>query len=311
MTLDICVMIATFNEVDNVEPLYEEIKSEVRPLQDKVSLSFLFIDNKSDDGTRDVLRKMSKNKDVMCIFNSANYGTNRSAFHGMVSAPGKAVIMMCADFQDPPNVVPKLICSWLDGQKVTMAKKLNRADGLLVGMLRSCYYMLLSKSNPMYKKISGCTGFGIYDRTVIDKLASLKDPFPFFRGMIAEVQSDIGYVPYNRAERKHGTSSMGFLKMWDEGVIGLINNSKAAIRLISLTGVITAVVSFIGFLTFIILKIFNWDLYPIGIIPIFLLQLIALGTLMFCLGVIGEYIGAIYTQVLNRPIVFEEERINI
>jgi polyisoprenyl-phosphate glycosyltransferase len=310
MKKTIGIMCATFNEEENVELLVKAIDSSLAELSDEISYKILFIDNDSEDGTQNILREIAKSHNhVSCIFNERNYGANRSAFHGMLQCPGDAVIMMCADFQDPPEVLPKIIRKWLAGDRVVMCRKASSSDGFGYKLLRASYYRVLAFSHPMYRDIIGCTGFGIYDRSIIDRLQTVKDSTPFFRGLVAEVCSSITHFDYDRPQRLEGSSSTNLYRLWDEGVIGLMNNSKIAIRVISIFGIFCALLSvIIGFLV-IFLKIMYWDLFPIGIIPLFLLQLFSIGCIMLCLGAVGEYIGAIYTQSIGRQRVFEKERI--
>jgi glycosyltransferase involved in cell wall biosynthesis len=272
---------------------------------------FLFIDNKSTDGTRSELRKLASKKNVSCIFNAQNFGPNRSAYHGMINTPGDAVIMMCADFQDPPEIIPALVECWSKGNKVVMAKKESSSEELLISSIRNIYYKALKYSNPLYASVQNCTGFGVYDREVIARLKSIRDPQPFFRGVIAEVSSDIKHVSYHRPERRFGISKMRFLNLWDEGVVGLINNSKFAIRLITLTGSLISTMSFLTAFFYLAVKLIYWDAFPLGIAPLIIIQLFLIGFLMVFIGILGEYIGAIYTQVLDRDRVFEEERLNL
>ena len=213
------------------------------------------------------------------------------------------------DFQDP-DLLPKLIRQWKEGATVVMCRKTSSDELLSYKLLRRLYYRILAFSHPMYKDIKGCTGFGIYDRKVIDRLSNIRDNYPFFRGLVAEVCSDIHYLDYRRPARVAGKSSMNFFKLWDEGIVGLINNSKVAIRLVTLIGTACAVVSVLAGITAIGLKIYFWDHFPMGVIPIILLQLFSVGCIMLSLGILGEYIGGIYTQSIGRSRVYEKKRIN-
>lgn len=302
---------ATYNEVSNVENLYEAIKKIFDDLGQGYTFTILFIDNCSGDGTREVLLKLSKDSRVACIFNRQNYGANRSSFHGMLQCPGDAVIMMCADFQDPPEILPKLIEQWSKGNEVVMARKQTAEDGILLNFLRSSFYRLLAFSNPIYASIQNCTGFGIYDRDVIEVVKQVDDKYPFFRGIIAEICNSIEYVDYHRPNRSSGKSAMGIMKLWDEGVQGLMNSSKLGLRLISIFGLTLCVISIVGVLIVLSLKLIFWDAFPIGIAPILLIQLLSLGCVMLALGVIGEYVGGVYSQTLGRACVYEAKRINL
>ena len=305
------IMVGTFNEEENVEAIYDSISATFSSDIPDHKFHILFIDNCSTDQTQKKLKALASNSNVSCIFNARNFGPNRSAYHGMINAPGDAVIMMCADFQDPPELLPELVRRWERGNKVVMAKKQSSDEGFFFHAARFFYYKLLKFSNPLYARIHNCTGFGIYDRSVVERLKTIRDPYPFFRGIIAEVVEDIEHVKYHRPPRAAGSSKMSLFNLWDEGVVGLINNSRIILRIITVIGLLISVMSFLAALIYLGLKLTNWSAFPIGIAPLVILQFILLGILMVFLGVISEYIGAIYTQVLDRERVYEEERINI
>ena len=303
------IMVGTFNEVENVKPLYEEIKQIFETEITEYDFNILFIDNASQDGTQEVLAKLATDKRVKVIFNTQNFGPNRSAYHGMVNAPGDAVIMMCADFQDPPALIPNLVAKWTEGQQIVMARKRHSQEGLLFAKIRSGYYWALRQSNGLYSKISNCTGFGIYDRNVIQKLQTINDPNPFFRGIIAEIAGEIAFIDYDRPERRAGKSNMNFLALWDEGIVGLINNSRIMIRLMSICGLALAFLSLSAAVITLVLKLMFWDSYNWNSAN-HNHQFTLLGILMMCVGVLGEYVGAIYIQTLNRDRVHEKKRLN-
>ena len=306
------ILIPTYNEEDNVEQITAAIKSVFETELEEYDYNIVFIDNNSTDNTQDKLRQMaSGDQSIGCIFNTRNFSAHRSSFHGILQVPGDAIVLMCADFQDPPALIPNLVSKWASGKKVVMARKMSTDEGLIIKILRSCYYKTLSLGNPMYSKVQNCTGFGIYDRTFINALKQIHDPNPFFRGIVAEITGNIDYVSYNRPKRLHGKSKMGFWSLWDEGVVGLINNSKIFIRIITAIGFSLSLLSFCGAVTYLILKILYWSHYPVGIGPLLILQFLFIGFLMMFIGIVGEYIGAIYEQVLARPRVSEEQRINL
>ena len=310
-TPEIGIMCATFNEEENVERLVASIEDAFSEYEGEFQLNILFIDNASTDETPKKLEAIAlKNPKVRCIFNERNYGANRSSFHGMLQCPGDAVVMMCADFQDPPELLPILAKKWLEGSRVVMCRKQKTSERWPLKFLRFSYYKILAASHPMYREIVGCTGFGIYDRSIIDRLNRVDDTYPFFRGLVAEVCSPIEHLDYERPNRLAGTSSMNIYRLWDEGVVGLMNNSKLSIRLISLMGLCCALGALIASAIAMVLKLLFWQLFPIGIIPMVLLQLFSVGCIMLSLGVLGEYIGGIYTQSIGRDRVYEKRRLN-
>jgi len=174
---------------------------------------------------------------------------------------------------------------------------------------RKIYYHLLHKLSevPVYKNF---TGFGLYDKKVMDAMRQIKDPYPFFRGMIAEVGYTVTKIPYNQPIRLHGITKNNLYTLYDIGILGIINNSKIPLRLAIFAGLILGIVSlFIG-LGYLIVKLVYWDKMSLGIAPLLIGASFSFSVLLFFIGILGEYIGMIYTQVLDRPLVFEKERIN-
>ena len=306
------VLVPTYNEEANVRPLYNALKEVFDGLIPDIKFRVLFIDNDSKDQTRDILMQLAReHKEVSCIFNERNYGANRSLFHGILECPGDAVIMMCADFQDPPHLIPEFVEKWQNGHPVVMAKKSNSNEHFGYKVLRKSYYKILGFSHPMYKDVDGCTGYGIYDRTVLDKLKTVNDKTPFFRGLVAEFCSSIEHIRYTRPTRAAGRSSMNLYRLWDEGIVGLINNSQIGIRIIAFLGFTFAMTALTTAVVVLTLKLFYWEQFLLGILPIILIQIFSLGCVMFAIGLLGEYVCGIYTQVLGRERVYEKQRINL
>ena len=305
----ICLVVPTFNEVQNVNALYAAITNVFKAELSEFEYSILFIDNCSQDGTKEKLRALTIDKRVRCIFNTKNFGPRRSGYNGMINSHGDAMILICADFQDPPELIPQLIRSWMDGHKVVMAKKISADENKFIYFIRSIYYHLLTRANPMYAKIHGCTGFGIYDRVIVDRFRSVRDREPFFRGIVAEVSGDIHHMPYHRPNRSMGKRN-NIANYWDEGLTGLINNSKLFIRMILFTGLITSILSICAAIFYVTMKLTYWSSFPTALAPLFILQFGLFGILLFSIGMVAEYAGAIYSQVLDRDLVYEEERIN-
>lgn len=304
------IMVATFNEEENVELLYEAIKATFKTKLAAYEFRILFIDNASTDHTRAILRKIcERDKRVLCILNARNFGAYRSSYHAIVNCPGDAVISLCADFQDPPELIPDLVRMWANGNKVVLARKKRSHEGFLKSALRSIYYFLLSLVHGN-NAMRDCTGFGIYDRSIVNKLASIIDPIPFFRGIVSEITSNFEYLDYVRPARKHGTTKMNFYRLYEEGIIGITNGTVLPLRLIILVGLLVSVLSVVVGFSMVVTWFFGIFFYPPGIIPILIVMLFFFGLVIFLMGTLAEYVGAIYQQVLARDRVYEDERIN-
>jgi len=306
----ISIVTACYNEEENVGALYKEVKSIMSKSLKNYSYEHLFIDNCSGDKTVDILRKIAKeDKNVKVIVNSRNFGHVRSPVYGLLQANGDAIISLVADFQDPPELIVDLVKKWEEGNDTVLAIKKNSKENRILFKLRTWYYNLLSRLSEV-KIYKNFTGFGLYSKRVMNEIRKIPDPYPFFRGIIAEVGYKVAQIEYNQPIRRKGFSKNRFYTLYDMAILGIICNSKIPLRFAVFMGAISSFLSaMIGFGYF-IAKLLFWDQIILGIAPLIITASFMFSILLFFIGVIGEYIGAIYTQVLNRPLVHEEERIN-
>jgi len=305
----ISIVTPCYNEEDNVKELYQRVKSIIATLDDYI-YEHIFIDNASTDKTVEILKEIAKDdKNVKIIINSRNFGHMCSPVHAMFQASGDAIISMVADLQDPPEMIPKFIEKWENGNDIVLAIKKSSDENGLMFKIRKAYYNLLSKLSEI-EVFKNYTGFGLYDKKVIASVKELKDPYPFFRGMIAEVGYKVVKLPYDQPVRLRGITKNNFYTLYDIGILGIINNSKIPLRMAIFMGIFFGIVSLIVGFGYFIAKLLYWDTMTIGIAPLIIMSSLMFSIMLFFIGIIGEYIGAIYTQVLNRPLVFEKERIN-
>ena len=271
----------------------------------------LFIDNASTDGTVDVLRAMAtEDPSVKVIVNARNVGPDRSGMHALLQAKGDAVGSLVADLQDPPELFVDMIREWENGFPIVAAiKNSSEESGLMYG-IRTGYYRLVARLTNV-KVLEHFTGFGLYDRSVIERIRTgFPDPYPYFRGMIAELGLPVARVFYNQNRRKRGTTSNNFYALYDFAMLGITNLSKVPLRLVIFCGFLSAFFSFAVGMFYLVYKLVFWSHFNVGIAPV-VLGLFFLGSVqLIALGIIGEYVGAIHTSVLNRPLVTERERIN-
>lgn len=271
----------------------------------------LFIDNYSVDNTRDKISQLCKRDDrVRAIFNGKNYGYARSTYHGLVNSGGDATVLLHADMQDPPEVIPAMVKEWERGHKVVCGQKRSNAENFIIEAARKKYYRLMGRINE-YGHIEQFNGFGLYDHSFIEVLKQIDDPLPYFRGMVAELAPDVALVPYDHKRRENGRSNFNFSKLIDYSLMGITSTSKVAMRFATIIGLFTSIVCIvIAFITFIV-KITHWDTYPVGmavtIIGIFFIGAVQL---MF-IGILGEYVTNMNIRVMKRPLVVEEKRINM
>lgn len=270
----------------------------------------IYIDNASTDGTVPILRRLATvDKRVKVILNARNFGHIRSPYHGILQARGDAVVLTAADLQDPPQVVNEFIRKWEEGYKIVIGIKSKSKETWIFYVLRSIYYKILGLLSEV-PLIEQFTGFGLYDRQVIEILRKIDDPYPYFRGLIADIGFDAARVEFIQPARKRGITKNNFYTLFDMAMLGFTNNTKIPLRLASMFGFFIAAISFAVGLFYLIYKIVNWDSFVLGLAPLVAGIFFLGGVQLLFLGIVGEYVGAIYTQTLHRPLVIEKERIN-
>lgn len=306
----ISIVTACYNEEENIELLYKTVKRIMGKLLVNYKYEHLFIDNCSNDKTADILRKIAaKDNNVKVIINSRNFGHVRSPVYGLLQADGDAIISLVADFQDPPEMIVSLVEKWEEGNDTVLAIKKNSQENRTLFRLRSWYYNLLSKLSEV-KIYKNFTGFGLYSKKVMNEIRKLSDPYPFFRGMVAEVGYKIACIEYTQPARSKGFSKNRFYTLYDMAILGIICNSRIPLRLAVLIGATSSCLSGLVGIGYFVAKLLFWEQINLGIAPLIVITSFMFSILLLFIGIIGEYIGAIYTQVLNRPLVHEAERIN-
>ena len=312
MKKKISIVSSAYNEEDNVEVLYEKVKEQMLKLSDKYDYEQIVLDNASTDGTAKKLREIAaKDKNFKVILNTRNFGHIRSPYYGLLQAKGDAVISMVSDLQDPPELIPEFIKKWEEGNKIVIGQKNKAEESSLFFMIRKFYYWLLNKANDTGADlVSNFTGFGLYDKEVIQKLREINDPYPYLRGLVSELGYQRTVISYKQPIRKHGITKNNFYTLYDMAMIGFTNHSKVPLRLAALGGFVLSALSLLLAVIYLILKLLYWDRFPMGTAPILIAVLFFSSIQLFFIGIIGEYLGAVLTQVLHRPLVIEKERIN-
>lgn len=298
-----------FNEAENVGPLAHEIRKQM----DKIpgyTYEHLFIDNCSKDGTEAALRRLAaSDKKIKVILNARNFGHIRSPFHGLLQATGDAVIYMVSDFQDPPDLIPRLIQLWEKGAKAVIGIKDSSDEPKVMFWLRKAYYGLVEKLADV-KTYQNFTGFGLYDKSIIEYCRGLKDPYPYFRGIIAEIGSPVEELHYHQPNRRTGITKNNFFTLYDMAMLGITNHSKIPLRVATMTGFVMSFFSLLVGFGYLVYKLIYWDRFVAGAAPLVIGLFFFASVQLIFIGILGEYIGSIHTQVLKRPLVVEKERIN-
>ena len=306
----ITILTPCYNEELNVREVHRRMMAVAAQLPE-YRFEHLFIDNASTDRTVEVLRQMaSEDPTVKVIVNARNVGPDRSGMHALLQAQGDAVGSLVADLQDPPELFIEMIREWERGFPIVAAIKSTSDEHGLMYSIRTGYYRLVARLTNV-RILEHFTGFGLYDRSVIERIRTgFPDPYPYFRGMIAELGLPVARVFYNQNRRERGITSNNFYSLYDFAMLGITNLSKVPLRLVIFGGFISGFISFAVGIFYLIYKLIFWSHFTVGVAPV-VLGLFFLGSVqLVALGIIGEYVGAIHTTVLNRPLVTEKERIN-
>jgi glycosyltransferase involved in cell wall biosynthesis len=302
------VVTPCFNEAENLRELHERIRRAMTGLD--YGYEHLIIDNASTDGSVEILRDLAaRDPRVKVILNTRNFGHIRSPFHGLLQATGDAVVAMSSDLQDPPERIPEFVRKWEEGFKVVVGVKTRSEEPGLFYFLRTMYYRVLRALSDV-ELIDNFTGFGLYDKQVIEILRQCNDPYPYFRGLIADIGLEPARVEFDQPRRKRGVTKNNFYTLYDMAMLGVTSYTKIPLRLATLLGFASAAVSLLVGTTYLVYKLVNWASFSLGLAPV-IIGLFFLGSVqLFFLGIVGEYIGSIYTLAIRRPLVIEKERIN-
>ena len=298
-----------FNEAGNVEELVARVAKVMSALP-QYDYEQIIIDNASTDGTQEILRKLAaENPRLKVILNARNFGHIRSPYYGLMQGKGDAVIYVASDLQEPPELIPDFLKKWEEGAKAVVAIKDSSDESPLFFAVRRLYYLLV-EGLAEFKTVKNFTGFGLYDRVIIDYCRTVADPYPYFRGLISEIGLPIAQISYHQPARKRGITKNNFFTLYDLAMLGITNHSKVPLRLAAMLGFSMAILSLLVALVYLIYKLVFWYSLPVGTAPLVIGLFFFASVQLFFIGILGEYIGAIHTQVLKRPLVVEKERIN-
>lgn len=310
MKKKISIVIPCYNEEENIGVLSQAIREKFQNELSEYFYEMIFIDNDSSDGTRELIRKLcSEDKNIKGILNAKNFGQFNSPYYAMLQSGGDATILMAADFQDPIEMIPKFVAAWEEGYKIAIGIKKGSRENILMYSLRSFYYKIIKKLSDI-EQIEHFTGFGLYDKSFIKVLRDLDDPTPFLRGIVAELGFRRKEIPYEQPRRRAGKTSNNLYRLYDAAMLSVTSYTKFGLRLATLIGGLSCVISLVAAFTYLVLKLLYWERFPAGMAPI-LIGMLFLGSVqIFFIGMIGEYVLTINQRVMKRPLVIEEERIN-
>jgi len=304
----ISIVTPTYNEEGNIEDLCSSIAKEMS--KTNYDYEHIVIDNNSSDKTISILRKLSnKDKKLKVIINTRDFGHIKSPIHGLLQTSGDASILMSSDFQDPPELIHKYIKEWENGHKVVLGQKESSDEFFLKQFFKNIFYKFI-KSISELPLMTNTTGAGLFDREILNQVKKIDDPYPYFRGLLSEITSDIKLVKFHQPDRKSGKTKNNFYSLYDIGILGIIKHSKLPLRIMTFIGFVTSLLSILVAIVFLFYKILYWDSFDLGIAPL-IIGLFGIASIqLFFLGFIGEYVMNILLQTRKLPLVIEKERIN-
>ena len=303
------VLTPCFNEEDNIQEVYKQVKAAMASVEN-LDYDHLFIDNASTDGTVAILREIAaSDKHVRVIVNTRNFGHVRSPYHAFLVARGDAIIGIVADLQDPPELIPAFVEKWREGYKVVIGVKQGSRETWLAGRARRFYYWLVARMSSDVELVRNFTGFGLYDREVVEQFRLTEERYPYFRGLVSDFGYAYAVIGYMQPARTRGTTKNNFFSLYDMAMLGITNHTKVPLRLASMAGFAISVLSLLVAIVYLVAKLLFWDQLQLGLAPL-LIGIYFFGAVqLFFIGMLGEYIAAIHTQVQKRPLVVERERI--
>jgi len=305
----ISIVSSCYNEEQNLGELHDRLCRVIS--QFPYDYEIIIADNCSTDNSRQVLREIAaKDKNFKVIFNANNFGHIRSPYNAFMQATGDAVVMMCSDLQEPPEMIAEFIKKWEQGYDVVVGVRSGTKASFMLECLRKLYYRFLGKLSQTGEVIQAFTGFGLYSRKFMDGLRQFHEPYPYFRGLVSEIGFKRAEVPFVQDKRKHGKTKNNYFTLYDMAMTGVVNHSKLPLRLAVFCGFILAVASMLIALGYLVYKLMFWDTFTLGLAPLVIGLFFFSAIQLIFIGIIGEYLGAVWTQVKDRPWVIEEEKIN-
>lgn len=308
----ISIVTPCYNEELNIGDCHDAVRKLFDNELKAYRREHIFCDNASTDSSAAILRSIAaQDPQVRVILNARNFGPLRNTFNGVMAATGDAVLLFLpADMQDPPELLPEFVDLWEQGYEIVFGIRATRDEGWLMRNLRDAYYRLLIRFSE-FKVPPGVGDFQLVDRRVVDAMQRVKDNHPFLRMMTFECGGRSVGVPYHWRTRKKGGSKNKMAALIDQGLNGLVSFTTAPLRLSLYIGFSLAILSIVYSIFNLVIGLVRYQkIAEPGIMTLVVAFFFFGGVQLFFLGVIGEYILAIYGQVRERPVVFERERIN-
>ncbi|MDR2884073.1 MAG: glycosyltransferase family 2 protein [Deferribacteraceae bacterium] len=306
----ITIVIPTYKEEKNIQYSYDEVTRLMTEKLPHYNYEIMYVDNCSPDSTQQLIEELcEKDSHVKAIFNARNFGQGRSHFYALTQAEGDCAVLLHADMQNPPSVIPEFVKEWENGAKVVIGIKEASKECPLLFFMRTVYYKVMKHTSDV-EQIEHFSDFELLDKDFIKVLRELDEPVPYLRGIISELGFKMKRIKYVQNKREHGKTTASFKSLYDFGMVGITSYSKFIMRLATIFGTVLGACSMLVALITFVMKLIFWDKFPAGVaamnIGVFFLGSVQL----FFIGLLGEYILNINMRVMRRPLVIEDRRIN-
>lgn len=308
----VSLVVPTFNEVENINSLFDAITSVLLSpeLSSNYDFELIFIDNASTDGTVAKIKALcAEHKWVKLIWNRRNFGHIRSPYFGLLQSRGDCAIYLAADLQDPPSLIPMFLEKWRSGAEVVFGVKPYSETNRIVHWLRKAFYWVLDKSTDT-PIVRNATGFGLYDKSVIEELRTLNDIYPYVRGLVCDLGYTLDVVEFVQPQRSGGKTKNNLLSLYDMAMLAFVNHSLLPIRIMSFLGLFSALLCMLIGGCYFVLKLLYWDSFPLGTAPLLLGFFLVNSVILVGIGTLGEYLAGTHRQVMQRPLVMVREWVN-
>jgi glycosyltransferase involved in cell wall biosynthesis len=304
------IIVPVYNEEANVEPLYDAVNQTLERLADRYRWEFVFTDNCSTDCTFERLNRLAARDSRVRIYRfTRNFGFQRSILTGYRLARGDAAVQIDCDLQDPPELILEFVRLWEAGFKVVYGVRRSRPDPALLHMMRRVFYRVIARLSSDNLPVDA-GDFRLIDRCVLDLLHLYRDENPYLRGYIGSLGYQQVGVPYDRSERKHGESSFRFGSLVDLAVDGIVSHSTLPLRLASVVGLGLSILATLAIAVYFLLWLAHDKSWPAGFATLAFLVLLSLALNAIFLGIIGEYLARIYSQVKPHPLTIVERMVD-
>lgn len=299
------VIVPCFNEAEVIEHTHRRLSTALEGITPDYEI--IYVDDGSRDRTAELLRDVQNGSaQAKVVRLSRNFGHQIAVSAGLEYARGQAVVLIDADLQDPPEVIGRMLEKWQEGYQVVYGRRTDRSGETKFKLwTATAFYRFINRLSEVPIPLD--TGdFRLMDRVVVDALLRMRERHRLLRAMTSWVGFNQTAVPYSRAERFAGTSKYSLRKMLTLALDGIVSFSAIPLKIVTSVGLAFSVLSVLGIIYAVVLRLWTDNWVP-GWTLIFIAVMLIGGLQLIFLGVIGEYIGRIYSEAKDRPLFFVME----